>query len=135
MKVTRLDEESLLGSEPQVFGGPVVGQEEKFQVQFLVNDARGAIAFEAFPAGSTVDWAFWHDEVHVVTRGRAEVTYTLAPNHRKQVKRTVEAGQAYLIPDGARLRFDVDEGEPYVHVCVIMPRFDYTKDERTDSYE
>ena len=134
MKEARLDEQSLLAAEPQVFGSPVVGEEERFQVQFLVNDPRATIAYEAFPAGSTVNWAFWHDEVHVVTRGRAEVTYTLAPNHRKQVRRTFEAGSAYLIPDGARVRFEIGE-EPYVHVAVIMPRFEYSREERADSYE
>lgn len=134
MKVARLDETRLLASDPQMFGGSRVGDTETFQVEFLVNDPRGTIAHEAFPAGSTVNWAFWHDEVHVVTRGQARVTYTLGPNHRKQVEKTFQAGDAYLIPAGARVRFEIGE-EPYVHVCVIMPRFDYSKEERHDSYE
>jgi mannose-6-phosphate isomerase-like protein (cupin superfamily) len=134
MKVARMDEAALLSSEPKGFGGSRVGEEETFQVEFLVNDPRGTIAFEAFPARSTVNWAFWHDEVHVVTRGRASVTYTLAPNHRKQVERTFEAGDTYLIPSGARVRFEIGE-EPYVHVCVIMPRYEYTREERHDTYD
>ncbi len=133
MKVAKLDEEALLASDPKVFGGSRVGEEERFQVEFLVNDPRGTIALEAFLANSTVNWAFWHDEVHVITRGRAKVTYTLAPNHRKQVQKTFEAGDAYLIPSGARVRFDIGE-EPYIHICVIMPRFDYSREERHDAY-
>ena len=110
MKPARLDQEDLLRSEIRTFGGPRVGDEESFQVDFVINDPRAAIAHEAFLPGSTVNWAFWHDEVHIVTRGTAVVTYTLAPNHRKQVMRTYRAGDTYVIPDGARVRFEIGEG-------------------------
>jgi mannose-6-phosphate isomerase-like protein (cupin superfamily) len=133
MFAARLDDEKLLASEELVFGGSVVGTEERFKVQFLVNDRRGTLAYEAFAAGSTVNWAFWHDEVHVITGGEAKVTYTLAPNHRKEVTKTFRKGDTYLIPNGARVRFEVGP-EPYLHVCVIMPRFEYSKDERLDKY-
>ena len=43
-------------------------------------------------------------------------------------------GDAYLIPDGARATFRIVSDEPYLHVCVIMPRFEFSKEERTDSY-
>jgi len=134
MKVVRLDEESLLASEPQTFGGPTVGETEQFQVQFLLNDRRATLALEAFAANSTVNWAFWHDEVHYITRGTATAEYTLGPNHIKRVTKTFTAGDAYLIPNGARVRFEIGD-EPYVHFCVIMPRFEYDRDERNDSYE
>lgn len=131
----RLDEKVLLNSEELVFGGPVVGSEERFRVRWLVNDRRASIAYEAFAPGSSVNWAFWHDEVHVITGGEAEVTYTLAPNHRKTVTKVFGEGDVYLIPDGARATFTVTSATPYLHVCVIMPRFEYSKDERLDSYE
>lgn len=130
----KLDDEKLLASDDLVFGGPTVGSEERFKVQFLVNDRRGTLAYELFAAGSTVNWAFWHDEVHVVMRGEAKITYTLGPNHRKQVTKTFRKGDTYLIPNGARVRFEVARGEPYLHVCVIMPRFEFSKDERLDNY-
>jgi len=130
----RLDDEKLLASEDLVFGGPTVGSQEKFKVQFLVNDRRGTLAYESFAASSTVNWAFWLDEVHVITRGEAKVTYTLGPNHRKQVTKTFRKGDTYLIPNGARVRFEVGPDEPYLHVCVIMPRFEFSKDERLDNY-
>ncbi|MDH3463278.1 MAG: hypothetical protein OEM32_06610 [Acidimicrobiia bacterium] len=133
MREVRLDDAALLATELMEFGGPMVGEKERFQVQFLLNDHRATLAYESFPENSTVNWAFWHDEVHVVTGGSAAVTYTLPPNHRKQVTKTFEAGQAYLIPNGTRARFDVGEA-PYIHFCVIMPRFEYTKDERYDTY-
>lgn len=134
MIAARLDDEALLASEELTFGGPVVGSVERFQVQFLVNDPRGTIAYESFAPNSMVNWAFWHDEVHVITRGEAEVTYTLGPNHRKQVTKTFRAGDTYLIPSGARVQFKIVSDEPYLHVCVIMPRFEYSKEERTDNY-
>ena len=134
MKAVRLDEEALLSSPPQVFGGPIVGQSERFQVQFLLNDRRATLALESFAPRSTVNWSFWHDEVHHVTRGTATATYTLPPNHRKQVTKTFRAGDAYLIPNGTRVRFEIGD-EPYVHFCVIMPRFPYDQDERNDTYE
>jgi hypothetical protein len=130
-----LDDQALLDSEELVFGGPVVGSEERFKVRWLVNDRRGSIAYESFAPGSTVNWAFWHDEVHVIMGGEAEIAYTLAPNHRKQVRRTFRKGDTYLITNGARLRFRVISDDPYLHVCVIMPRFEYSKDERLDTYE
>lgn len=133
MKEVKLDTDRLLASDVLEFGGPTVGQTEKFQVQFLLNDPRATLAYESFPEKSTVNWAFWHDEVHVVTGGKAVVTYTLAPNHRKQVTKTFEAGDAYLIPNGARARFEIGD-EPYLHFCVIMPRFEYPKDERHGTY-
>jgi mannose-6-phosphate isomerase-like protein (cupin superfamily) len=130
----RLDDEALLASEDLEFGGPVVGTTERFKVQFLVNDPRATLAYESFAPHSEVNWAFWHDEVHVITKGEAELSYTLGPNHRKQVSKTFRAGDTYLIPSGARVRFRILSDEPYLHVCVIMPRFEYSKDERTDSY-
>lgn len=131
----RLDDKALLESDELVFGGPVVGTEERFQVSWLVNDRRASIAYEAFAPGSTVNWAFWHDEVHVIMGGEAEVTYTLAPNHRKRVTKVFREGDVYLIPDGTRAQFKVLSPTPYLHVCVIMPRFEYSKDERMDTYE
>ena len=127
MIVFHLDDERLLAGPLQEFGGPVVGSRERFKVEFPVNDPRGCIAYEAFMPGDTVHWAFWHDEVHVVTAGEAEVEYTLAPNHNKVVKRTMGQGDTYLILDGTRATFRVTSATPYLHVCVIMPRFDYSR--------
>ena len=81
-----------------------------------------------------MNWAFWHDEVHVIMGGEAKCTYTLGPNHRKQVTKTFRKGDTYVIPNGARVRFEVSPERPYLHVCIIMPRFEFSKDERLDSY-
>jgi quercetin dioxygenase-like cupin family protein len=130
-----IDDEALLTSPELVFGGPVVGSQERMRVQILVNDERGIIGYESFAAGDTVHWAFFHNEAHVITRGEAEVTYTLGPNFRKEVTKTFRAGDTYLIPNGARVRWKVGPDEPYLHICMIMPRFQYTKDERLETYQ
>ena len=128
-----LDDKILEASPELTFGGPTVGSEERFKVQWLVNDRRGSIAYESFPGRSTVDWAFWHDEVHVIRGGVADVTYTVGPNHRRQVTKRFQDGDTYLIPSGTRARFEIVSDEPYLHVCIIMPRFEYSKDERVNS--
>ena len=48
MIACHLDTEALLGKPLQEFGGPEVGSKEQFKVNFLVNDPRGIIAYEAF---------------------------------------------------------------------------------------
>jgi mannose-6-phosphate isomerase-like protein (cupin superfamily) len=122
-----LDEEALAASTEHQFGGPIVGTKERMRTQFLVNDPAGVIAFESFAPGDTVNWAFFHAETHVVLRGEAEITYTLPPNHNKIKTATARAGMAYLILNGTRARFRVTSAEPYVHVCVIMPRYHLEK--------
>jgi len=123
----RLDAEKLLGGPLEAFGGPEVGSKEQFKVQFLVNDPRGIIANEAFLPGTTVRWAFWQDEVHVIQGGEAEVSFTLPPNHHKVVTKIFRKGDAYLILNGTRATFKVAPGEPYLHVCIMMPRMEYAR--------
>ena len=134
MIACRLDTEALLSKEVQEFGGPEVGSKEQFKVNFLVNDPRGIIAYEAFLPGTTVRWAFWQDEVHVIQGGEAEVTYTMAPNHHKVVSKTFRKGDAYLILNGTRATFRVAPGEPYLHVCIMMPRMEYARWQLTEEY-
>ncbi len=134
MIACHLDTEKLLGGPLQEFGGPEVGSKEQFKVNFLVNDPRGIIAYEAFLPGTTVRWAFWQDEIHVIQGGGATVTYTLAPNHRKVVTKTFRKGDAYLILNGTRATFRVAPGEPYLHVCIMMPRLEYARWQLKEEY-
>ena len=130
----RLDADALLGGPLQEFGGPEVGSKEQFKVKFLVNDPRGIIAYEAFLPGATARWAFWHDEIHVIQGGEAEVTYTVAPNHQKVATKTFRKGDAYLILNGTRATFRVAPGEPYLHVCIMMPRMEYARWQLKEEY-
>lgn len=125
MIVTHLDTERLLASPVREFGGSSPGQKERFQVEFLVNDPRGVVAYEAFEPGRATEWCFWHDEFHVCVGGEAEVELTLPPDHGEVLRQTIKTGDAVLILAGTRARFHVPDGAPYLHVCLIAPRYEY----------
>ena len=127
MIFAHLDPAVLDDAGEMEFGGPVVGEKERFRVQFLVNDRAGTIAIEDFPAGRETRWAFWHDEVHFILEGEAEISYTLPPNHGKVVTRTARKGNTYLILNGTRATFRVTSEAPYLHACVIMPQYHLDK--------
>ncbi|HEY2597520.1 MAG TPA: hypothetical protein VGJ79_03475 [Candidatus Dormibacteraeota bacterium] len=134
MIVTHLDADRLLGLSPSRFGGSSPGLEEEFQLEFLVNDPRGVICFEAFEAGRATEWSFWHDEFHVCLSGRASIEYTLAPNHRQVLHTEIGPNDALLILAGTRARFHVPKDAPYVHVSLFQPRYEYAKYLREDDF-
>lgn len=120
--------------EEEEFGGPEVGKKERFSVKFLVNDKAGSIGIETFPPGKVTQWAFWHDETHIVLGGEAQIEYTLPPNHRKVLKKKCSTHDAYLILSGTRAKFTVTSKEPYLHAFVIMPRYQMEKWLREEQY-
>ena len=61
-------------------------------------------------------------------KGKAEITYSLPPVHRKWHKTSAEEGCVYLIPRGARVKFKVVGNEPYRHLFVVMPGGFYPAD-------
>ena len=127
MIVTHLDPERLLASPPFEFGGPSPGSKESFRLQFLINDPSGVVCWEAFDAGRATEWAFWHAEFHVCMSGAADVEFTLPPNHQEVLRTSIRRGDAVLILAGTRARFDVPGTEPYVHVSLFQPRYEYAK--------
>lgn len=82
----------------------------------------GAVVVEDFPPETTFWWAYWYDEVQYILGGKADITYTL-PASRFSVEKTmtVETGDCYIIPSGARLTFKVAPGGPLKKFCVMMP--------------
>lgn len=127
MIITHLDTEKLLAEAPSEFGGNSPGSKESFRLQFLVNDPRGVVCWEAFDAGRATEWAFWHDEFHVCLSGAADVEFTLPPNHGEVLRAEIRPRDAVLIVAGTRARFHVPEGEPYVHVSLFQPQYQYAK--------
>ena len=109
------------------FGGPIVGTVANFPLKPLLNVPQALIGIEDFLPGSTNHWAFWHDEAQYILQGEAEVTYTLVPDHRKVNTIRIKAGQTYLIISGTRATFRVLSKEPYTHLFVIMPRYNYDR--------
>ena len=127
MLVTHLDRDRLLNLPMSEFGGASPGSKERFQLEFLVNDPRGVICWEAFEAGRATEWCFWHDEFHVCMSGSARVTFTLPPNHQDVLHAEIHPNDAVLIVAGTRARFEVPESEPYVHVSLFQPRYEYAR--------
>ena len=127
MIITHFDRDAVLALQPTEYGGSSPGQTERFRLTFPVNDPQGVICWEAFDAGRTTEWSYWHAEFHVCMSGSAEVEYTLPPNHTEIVKTHIGSGDAVLILAGTRARFHVPEAEPYVHISLFQPRYEYSK--------
>ncbi len=95
----------------------------------VFNDEPGATTgVEDFRPGDEVEWNFYHDEVQYIIKGKAEITYSLPPVHRKWYKTSAEEGCVYLIPRGARVKFKVIGNDPYRHLFVVMPGGFYPAD-------
>tara|TARA_Y100000310_G_scaffold205596_1_gene205968 strand:+ start:11 stop:490 length:480 start_codon:yes stop_codon:yes gene_type:complete len=135
MFVTNVNPQDLDGVEPIELGGPIVGTVERFPFKALINTPQALVGIENFLPGSTIHWAFWHDEVQYILQGQAEITYTLVPNHNKVNKILVDKGQACLILSGTRATFKVLSEEPYTHLSVIMPRYNYDRWLLKEEYE
>jgi len=95
----------------------------------VFNDEPGATTgVEDFRPGDEVEWSFYHDEVQYILKGKAEISYSLPPMHRRWYKTSAEEGCIYLIPRGARVKFKVIGNDPYRHLFVVMPGGFYTPD-------
>ncbi len=127
MIITHLDPDELMSIEPTTFGGSSPGETERFRLTFPINDPQGVVCWEAFDAGRSTEWSYWHAEFHVCMSGSAEVEYTLPPNHQEIIKTSIHPGDALLILAGTRARFDVPDKEPYIHVSLFQPRYEYAK--------
>lgn len=88
----------------------------------LIYKKEGFVGLENFPAGATVRYIFWTDEVQYYVQGKAVLTYSM-PRTRFSVEKTmtVQQGDAILIPCGADITFQIDESGPLSKFCVIMP--------------
>ena len=87
----------------------------------FVQEPAGHITLEDFLPGTTFEWTFWHDEVHIVVKGKAEVEFYQPPLFQEKGTAVIEEGDAYLMHRGENIIFKVISEEPYRHLCVIMP--------------
>ncbi len=86
--------------------------------------ANGCTGVEDFAAGATVFRYFTRDEVDYVLQGKAEMVYSLAgTSHTEQKTMTAEAGEAYVIPWGARVTWKVVPGSRFRRVSTSIPGF------------
>jgi hypothetical protein len=89
-----------------------------------INHPEGLMAIEDFLAGDTLFWTFYHPEFHLVLKGTCEITYCLAPWYDEEHTITVGPGDAYILPNGANVTFEVSPDGPMRHMCIVMPRQD-----------
>lgn len=99
-----------------------------FDIAVFNDEPGGTTGVEDFRPGDEVEWNFFHDEVQYILKGKAEITYSLPPVHRKWYKTSAEEGSVYLIPRGARVKFKVIGDDPYRHLFVVMPGGFYPAD-------
>lgn len=76
----------------------------------VVDEPACQVVFEDCFAGGEFTWTCWHDEVHYVTRGRAELDIYEPPTLTHTTTVIVEAGSLYLIPRGTKMVWRVLEG-------------------------
>lgn len=109
--------------EPTVATISVNGRLGGFPPDTAIIHPEGMMAVEDFFAGDTIRWPFPHAEFQYILKGKAELTYTLAPWHDEEKTLTVEPGDAYMIPNGAVVTFKIAPGDNFRKLCVVMPAF------------
>lgn len=83
------------------------------------------VNFEDFLPGHDVSWPMFHDELHYVVSGEAEVTYHLAPMMTISGLVIAKAGCIYLLPRGAHIKWRVLGDKPFRHLCICIPNPGY----------
>ena len=78
------------------------------------------VVYEDFFDGADYMWTCWHDEIHYVTGGRAEITCHQPPMFEESTTFVAEAGCIYLIPRGARMDWRVLES-PFRRFTIDVP--------------
>ena len=81
----------------------------------------GALVLEDLFAGDTINWPFFHAEIHYVLKGKTEISYMLPPWYDERKTITVIPGDAYLVPKGTDVTFKVAHGKPHRHIAIAMP--------------
>ena len=90
-----------------------------------IDEPASQINFEDFYPGPDIVWTLSHDEVHYVTKGRAEITYHLPPLMKETGTVIAETGSVYLLPRGCRVVWRVLGDEPFRHMCICVPNPGY----------
>ncbi|MFC2031839.1 cupin domain-containing protein [Chloroflexota bacterium] len=107
--------------EPEVRVESVSGAYEGYRKN-MIHSANGICGLIQFSPGETLFWFFPNEELHYIVKGKAEVTYSLAgTSHTEQKTMTVEPGNCYIVPRGARVTWKVAPGDPLRHLDFIMP--------------
>lgn len=90
-----------------------------------IDEPTTQINYEDFYQGQPITWSMPHDEVQYVISGRAEITFHLPPLMQESGKVVAEPGCVYLLPQGARIVWNVLSDEPFRHLCICYPNPGY----------
>ncbi|MFC2031844.1 cupin domain-containing protein [Chloroflexota bacterium] len=108
--------------EPDKKVETVAGNFYSYRKSNVLRCANGFVCIEDFGAGETITWMFQHDEFHWIAKGKAEMTYSLAgTSHTESKTVTIQEGDIYLLPLGARVTWKVATGSPLRKICVLIP--------------
>ena len=87
----------------------------------LVQEPAADISLRELSPGTTFEWMWWHDEMHIVVKGKAEIEFYLPPLYLEPTRVVTEEGDGYLIYRKENLTFKVISDQPYRYLSVIMP--------------
>lgn len=113
----RTDERDL---EQAPIGGFPLIPEARTRGVGVIDQPACQVVYEDFFEGADFTWTCWHDEIHYVTGGRAEITCFHPPMFADSETFVAEAGCIYLIPRGTRMDWRVLEG-PFRRFTIDVP--------------
>lgn len=119
--IGKTDRTEMLELPDTVTGSLTLGEKRGCKVQVALNSPAVLAGLESFDADSNYDFAYWYDEVHIVVSGTATIRCTLPPFHQEIEEIRVGPGDMYQIDNGARLWFEIDGEEPFVHYFTVSP--------------
>ena len=91
-----------------------------------INEPSTQINFEDFYPGPDIVWTLSHDEIHYVTKGRAEMTYHLPPLMKETGTVVAQAGSGPICcRAGVGVVWRVLGDEPFRHLCICVPNPGY----------
>ena len=81
------------------------------------------IGYEGLPAGAQNFWCFANDtEIQYMLKGKAEIKYSLEGTQHTEIKTMhVEEGDIYIVPRGARLKWNVDPNMDMLRISITIP--------------
>lgn len=96
-----------------------------FRIITLMDEPCMQVGYEDWFKGHDVEWVFFIDVFMIVTQGEAEITWRNPPDFNETGMIISRAGDMYLCPRGAHLRWHILSDEPYRRVVLDIPNGGY----------
>tara|TARA_Y100000590_G_scaffold226356_1_gene255738 strand:+ start:2592 stop:3014 length:423 start_codon:yes stop_codon:yes gene_type:complete len=117
------DDKDLDCSENKIF--PFIEESKYRAINTGINEPTVQINFEDFYKGPDIIWTLSHDEVHYLTKGKAEIICYLPPLMKEKKEAIAKTGSIYLLPRGCRVVWKIIGEEPFRHFCICFPNPGY----------